>query len=53
MNNDKALGKKTKKEYMREYMRQYRKNNKEKIKEINERYWINRARKDGVLLELN
>lgn len=27
----------------REYMRQYRKNNKEKVKEINDRYWAKKA----------
>ena len=39
---DKA--KEKRKQYMREYMREYRKKNPEKIKEINERYWINRAK---------
>lgn len=28
-----------KNEYMRQYMREYRKNNKDKVKEIQERYW--------------
>jgi len=39
---DKA--KELRREYQREYMRKWRKKNPEKIKEINERYWINRAK---------
>lgn len=32
-----------KRKYMREYMKEYRKNNKEKIKEIQARYWESKA----------
>lgn len=35
-----------KRKYMREYMRKYRQKNPEKIKEINKRFWENRAKQE-------
>lgn len=33
------IAKEERRRYMRQYMRKYRKNNKDKIKEIQTRYW--------------
>ena len=35
------------KELQREYHRQWRANNKDKVKEINNRYWLNKAQKQN------
>ena len=34
------------KELQREYHRQWRAKNKDKVKEINNRYWLNKAQKE-------
>ena len=34
------------KEIQREYHKNWRANNKEKVKEINKRYWLNKAQKE-------
>lgn len=40
--------KEIRREYQRNYMRGYRKRNPEKIRDINQKYWINVAKKQST-----